>query len=89
VVVLVDSKKKKQEMGFIKKSLIASDLLAILKTKKLGYFGHTVSQAYGCFDIEIIYGVLSGTRKRGKTKNNVVEQHHKLDGMNFKQDCLI
>jgi len=81
-VVLVDSIKKQEMNCIFFKFLISSDLLAVLKTKKLRYFVR----------YELLRTASKGSyqayiRKRGKT--NMVEQHHRLDGRKLKQDCLL
>jgi len=54
-------------------------LLASIKTTKLRYFGHIMR--HNCIEKDIIQGILSGKRQRGRPKTtwSLVRQHHPVD----------
>ena len=60
------------------------DLLSIVKTRKLRWYGH-VTRATGLANT-IMQGTVPGRRRRGRPKNLLARQHQGMDGAASRQD---
>jgi len=64
---------------------VERDLLNLIKTRKLSYFGHVMRKEGDCLGNEVMQGTVPGVRKQGRPKMQWMDDMEKWAKMSFEK----
>ena len=75
---VLDSEEKKTNEWVLEGTGVERDLLNLIKSRKLSYFGHVMKKEGDCLEKEIMQAHCTGSKKAGETKDVIDWQHGKM-----------